>query len=75
MKLFGCFLHQEKIEVVNAQANLFAEADHFDAPAISTKKETLNARYQQLQVMTLHVSDSYSVFRNHLLDNKFLVRR
>ncbi|XP_074621265.1 spectrin alpha chain, non-erythrocytic 1-like [Acropora palmata] len=39
----------EKIEVVNAQAQLFAEADHFDAPTISSKKEALNARYQQLQ--------------------------
>jgi len=43
-------LFQEKIEVVNAQAQLFAEADHFDAPTISSKKEALNARYQQLQV-------------------------
>lgn len=43
--------HQEKIEVVNAQANLFAEADHFDAPSIATKKEALNERYQQLQVI------------------------
>lgn len=49
---FYYFLHvcQEKIEVVNAQADLFAEADHFDAPAIAEKKEVLNARYQQLQV-------------------------
>ena len=43
-------MFQEKIEVVNAQAQLFAEADHFDAPTISGKKEALNARYQQLQV-------------------------
>ncbi|CAH3114647.1 unnamed protein product [Porites lobata] len=43
----------EKIEVVNAQADLFAEADHFDAPAIAEKKEVLNARYQQLQAPLL----------------------
>lgn len=49
---FYYFFHvcQEKIEVVNAQADLFAEADHFDAPAIAEKKEVLNVRYQQLQV-------------------------
>lgn len=45
-------LFQEKIEVVNAQAQLFAEADHFDAPTIANKKEALNTRYQQLQVKT-----------------------
>lgn len=49
---------KEKIEVVNAQANLFAEADHFDAPAIAEKKEVLNARYQQLQVIFFSISCS-----------------
>lgn len=43
----------EKIEVVNAQADLFAEADHFDAPSIKEKKEVLNSRYQQLQAPLL----------------------
>ena len=50
LRVNSLILFQEKIEVVNAQAQLFAEADHFDAPTISLKKEVLNARYQQLQV-------------------------
>lgn len=59
---FYYFLHvcQEKIEVVNAQADLFAEADHFDAPAIAEKKEVLNARYQQLQVSFFSICCSNS---------------
>ena len=51
--IFCCAVPQEKIEVVNAQANLFAEADHFDAPSIKEKKEVLNSRYQQLQVIMI----------------------
>lgn len=43
----------EKIEVVNAQADVFAAADHFDAPTIKEKKEILNNRYQQLQAPLL----------------------
>ncbi|XP_048586984.1 spectrin alpha chain, non-erythrocytic 1 isoform X2 [Nematostella vectensis] len=41
--------HIEKIEAVNAQAAVFAEADHFDAPTIEAKKEAVAARYQALQ--------------------------
>lgn len=51
--IFCCVVPQEKIEVVNAQADLFAEADHFDAPSIKEKKEVLNSRYQQLQVIMI----------------------
>ena len=62
-KIAFSIVHQEKIEVVNCQANVFAEADHFDAPAIASKKEALNTRYQQLQVINvaIHVFSSYAI--------------
>lgn len=41
---------QERIDVCSTQADLFAEQEHFDAPAIVAKKAALMERYEKLKV-------------------------
>ncbi|XP_037079829.1 spectrin alpha chain-like [Pollicipes pollicipes] len=44
--------HADRVEVARKQAQQFTEANHFDAPNIQAKTETLVQRYQQLQQPT-----------------------
>ena len=45
------FLFKDRIDAIESQAKEFVEADHFDAPAIKEKQESVSARYQDLQVL------------------------
>ena len=49
----GCFFFlKERVDVCSAQADLFSEQEHFDAPTIVAKKAQLVERYEKLKVIS-----------------------
>ncbi|TKR73840.1 hypothetical protein L596_021099 [Steinernema carpocapsae] len=41
--------HQDRVDAIRQQADAFQNADHFDAPAILQKQQTLESRYTNLR--------------------------